>query len=481
MTEKITNIAKNTSYFTFALVLQKIISFSYFTLIARGLGPEDLGKYYFAISFTTLFAIFIDFGIANILTREVAKKPNSAQKLLGGTLAIKLPLTIISWLAVFLFINLLGYSELVKQLVYLSSICMILDSFSLSFFSIIRGHHNLSYESVISVLFQVIVFIFGLGSLYLGKGLSWIMLALVLASSIKFIYASLLLVMKWKLKLFPLFNKKYAISLFKLSIPFGIFAIFQRGYMYLDSIFLSLLAGDKYVGLYQVAFKMIFALQFLPLAFIATLYPAMSNYWLNNRQQLTITFERAINYLTIISLPISFGIIALADKIVLLFKSGFNEAILPLQISMASLTFIFLIFPVGSLLNACDKQKQNTIIMGVTLLVSIIMNLALIPHFQAVGASITLVFTSLFMFILSIIVAKKIINFKLSIILKIFFKSLFASLVMFFAVIYFKNSINIFILSAIGGSIYFIILFIIGGFKREDVLSIFQSFFKKNI
>jgi len=317
--------------------------------------------------------------------------------------------------------------------------------------------------------------------LYLGKGLSWIMLALVLASSIKFIYASLLLVMKWKLKLFPLFNKKYAISLFKLSIPFGIFAIFQRGYMYLDSIFLSLLAGDKYVGLYQVAFKMIFALQFLPLAFIATLYPAMSNYWLNNRQQLTITFERAINYLTIISLPISFGIIALADKIVLLFKSGFNEAILPLQISMASLTFIFLIFPVGSLLNACDKQKQNTIIMGVTLLVSIIMNLALIPHFQAVGASITLVFTSLFMFILSIIVAKKIINFKLSIILKIFFKSLFASLVMFFAVIYFKNSINIFILSAIGGSIYFIILFIIGGFKREDVLSIFQSFFKKNI
>jgi len=345
MTEKITNIAKNTSYFTFALVLQKIISFSYFTLIARGLGPEDLGKYYFAISFTTLFAIFIDFGIANILTREVAKKPNSAQKLLGGTLAIKLPLTIISWLAVFLFINLLGYSELVKQLVYLSSICMILDSFSLSFFSIIRGHHNLSYESVISVLFQVIVFIFGLGSLYLGKGLSWIMLALVLASSIKFIYASLLLVMKWKLKLFPLFNKKYAISLFKLSIPFGIFAIFQRGYMYLDSIFLSLLAGDKYVGLYQVAFKMIFALQFLPLAFIATLYPAMSNYWLNNRQQLTITFERAINYLTIISLPISFGIIALADKIVLLFKSGFNEAILPLQISMASLTFIFLIFP----------------------------------------------------------------------------------------------------------------------------------------
>jgi O-antigen/teichoic acid export membrane protein len=481
MTGKITNIAKNTSYFTFALILQKIISFTYFTLIARGLGPEDLGKYYFAISFTTLFAIFIDFGIANVLTREVAKKPEDAQKLLSGTLAIKIPLTIITWLAVFFAINLLGYSELVKQLVYLSSICMILDSFSLAFFAVIRGFHNLSHESVVSVLFQLIVFIFGLSFLYAGKGLGWIMLALVLASVIKFLYAFALLVIKWHLNLFPILDKKYTASLFTLAIPFGIFAIFQRGYMYLDSVFLSIFAGDKYVGLYQVAFKIIFALQFLPLAFIATLYPAMSNYWLNNRQQLTVTFERAMNYLTIISLPISFGIIALADKIMLLFKTGFDEAILPLQISIASLIFIFLIFPVGSLLNACDRQKQNTIIMGITFLASIIMNLILIPKFQAIGASITLALTNLFMFILSMVVAKKISDFRMAIILKVFFKSLVASLVMFLAVLYLKNSINIFILSILGGLIYFFILFIIGGFKKEDIFSIYQSFFKKSI
>ena len=55
MPEKITNIAKNTSYFTLALILQKVISFTYFILIARALGPEDLGKYYFAISSPRFF------------------------------------------------------------------------------------------------------------------------------------------------------------------------------------------------------------------------------------------------------------------------------------------------------------------------------------------------------------------------------------------------------------------------------------------
>jgi O-antigen/teichoic acid export membrane protein len=60
--EKIASIAKNTSYFTAALILQKVVSFSYFTILARNLIPEDLGKFYFAISFTTIFAIFIDLG-----------------------------------------------------------------------------------------------------------------------------------------------------------------------------------------------------------------------------------------------------------------------------------------------------------------------------------------------------------------------------------------------------------------------------------
>src|SRR3989338_3907847 len=94
MTEKIANIAKNTSYFTLALVLQKIISFTYFTLIARALGPEDLGKYYFAISFASVFSILIDIGLTNVLTREIAREKNKANIYLGSVMAVQLPLSV---------------------------------------------------------------------------------------------------------------------------------------------------------------------------------------------------------------------------------------------------------------------------------------------------------------------------------------------------------------------------------------------------
>lgn len=479
MSAKINNIAKNTSYFTLGLILQKIISFAYFTLLARALGPEDLGKYYFAISFTTIFAIFIDLGLANVLIREVAKTQDRAEEILGNVMAIKIPLAILSLLAVVLAINVLGYPELTRDLVYLSAISMVLDSFALTFFSVSRGFHNLLYESLASVWFQIIVLVFGLSVLYSGFGLRWQMVALSLASVFNFSYSAFILLRRWKIKIQPVFNKEMIVKIATIAIPFAVFGIFQRLYMYLDSVFLSLLAGDKQVGLYQVAFKIVFALQFLPAAFIASLYPAMSAYWASNREQLVIAFERAMNYLIIISLPIAIGTIVLADKIVLIFKSGYGDAVLLLQIAIASIPFLFLNFPIGSLLNACDRQKANTWNMGIVTAVSVIMNLILIPKWQAVGASFTVLITNILMFVLGMIIVPRIIEYKIKKNLLVLLKSFTAGLVMSFFIWYLKTTVNIFAVVTIGGVVYFVLLFVLGAFKKEDVISILQSFKRK--
>lgn len=484
MSEKISNIAKNTSYFTFALILQKIISFSYFILIARALGPADLGKYYFAISFTTIFAIFIDFGLANVLTREVAKTKSMAQDLLNSVLAIKIPLTVLSLLSAIVLINLLGYSQIIKQLVYLSAICMILDSFTLTFFAVIRGFHNLLFESIASVIFQLIVLFLGLTILRLGLGLNWLMAALVTASVFNFFYSSTLIKRKWKLRLnwilfFQFIRKKADLALIKLiikiTIPFGLFAVFQKIYLYLDTVLLSILSEDKEVGLYQIAFKIIFALQFLPMAFMASLYPAFASYWTHNKKQLAVTFERAINYLIIISLPISVGIIVLADKIILIFKSDYTAAVLPLQIIMASLFFIFLNFPIGSLLNACEKQKINTINMAIVLTASVILNIILIPKLQTVGAAITVVITNGLMFVLGMRWIPSIIKYRPLKILSTFFKAAFAISIMATLILLLKPMLNVFVIIILAGFVYFIALFLLGGFKKEDVISIWKS------
>lgn len=473
---KISNIAKNTSYLTLALVLQKIISFTYFTLLARYVGPVNLGKYYFAISFTTIFAIFIDLGFANVLTREVAKDANRSQKWLANILALKIPLALISLAAVFILINVLDYDPLTRNLVYISSLCMVLDSFTSTFFSVVRGWHNLKYESISSVIFQSIVLIFGYSALLLGGGLIPAMGAMALASSFNFIYSFLILKNKIKIAIKVMIDKPLIKEILVIGWPFALYAIFQRLYTYLDSVFLSVLAGDEQVGLYQVAFKIIFALQFLPMAFTASLYPAMSYYWQTNKEQLLVSFERAMNYLIIISLPIIVGAIVLSDKIILLFKAGYGGAALPLQISIVSLFFIFINFPIGSLLNACDRQRKNTLNIGIVLAVSIVLNLLLIPELKAVGASITVLVTNALMFILGIFWVKKIIPYRSGKNLQVFIKVLLASLIMGIIVFFGKTYLNVFIATVLGAMIYFVLLFLLGGFKRSDLISVRDSF-----
>jgi len=479
--EKITNIAKNTSYFTLALILQKIISFTYFILIARAIGPADLGKYYFAISFTSIFGIFIDIGQSSVLTREVAKRPGEADKLFSSVFLMKLPLALLSILAVFSIINFSAYPEITRQLVYLSMFCMALDSFTLTFFAVSRGFHNLKYESISSVIFQLIVFIVIIAALKFNLGLTWLMMSLVLASLYNFIFSFYILRKKWGLKINWRPDKTLIKSILLISMPFAVYAIFQRVYMYFDSVLLSLLSGDHQVGIYQIPFKIIFALQFLPLAFVASLFPALSHYWQNNREQLSITFERAMNYLIIISLPISVGGIILADKIMVIFKSGYNDAILPLQITMTAVVFMFLNFPVGSLLNACDRQKTNTINMGVALTASVILNLILIPRYQAAGASLTVLLTTFLMFILGMLVVPKIIKYDYKKIIVITFKSLASVMVMGAVGYYLKNQINLVFTVILAGTAYLAALFLLKGFSKEDVVSIYKSFSKNKI
>jgi len=434
-----------------------------------------MGQYYAAISFTTIFAIFIDLGFANTLTREVAKHQDQATAWLGNVIALKIPLAIITLFLAIGTALFFGYDNLGFQLILISSICMILDSFTTTFFSAVRGFHNLKYESISSVIFQLIVLVLGYLALYYRFGVRAAMAVLAVASIYNFIYSFLVVRYKLNLKWKLLFQKSFIKNIFNISWPFALFAIFQRLYLYLDSVMIGILANYHQVGVYQIAFKIIFALQFLPMAFTASLYPAMSSYWIDNREQLVKSFERAMNYLIMISLPIIGGVIALDDKIIDLFKAG-DEALWPLRISILALFFIFVNFPIGSLLNACDRQRKNLSFMAIVTAISVMANFLLIPRFQAVGASITVLVTNAIMFVLGIIEARKIIDYKPRKNLVTLGKSLWAAAVMTMIVFYGKNYLPILVATIIGALLYFIFLYLVGGFKKEDIKSIYSSF-----
>ncbi len=384
------SIAKNTAFMTFASIAQKIISFVYFTLIARSLGVEGTGKYFLALSFTTIFVVFVDLGMTNVLVRESAKVRQNIQKYLSTVLSVKLLFGIFSYCGVFILSSFLYSDRELEHLIWLSGVTMLFDSFNLSVYGVLRALGDLRFESISITLSQFFSFVLGSVFLFFHLPLIFLILAFTIPSAINSIFSAVIVFKKYRVKPFPAFDKATFIFLWKITIPFALAAIFARVYSYIDTILLKQFLGDSAVGFYSTPYKITFAFQFIPLALIAALYPRFSEYFVHQKEKLSTIFQDSLKYLLILSVPIAFGIAVLAEDIlVFLYTEEFLPSVLPLQILILSLIFSFLSFPLGALLNACNKQATQTKIVGLVMLFNIGLNLILIPLFGVTGAALS--------------------------------------------------------------------------------------------
>src|SRR5271157_2724656 len=73
-------IARNTSFLTISQIISYAESIIYTILVARYLGPQNLGILSFGVGLTAIFNIFINFGLTTLTTREVAKDKSKASK-----------------------------------------------------------------------------------------------------------------------------------------------------------------------------------------------------------------------------------------------------------------------------------------------------------------------------------------------------------------------------------------------------------------
>lgn len=394
------SVAKNTAYMTFASVGQKILSFLYFTFIARMVGAEDTGKYFLALSFTTIFAVITDFGLSPSLNREVARKPEDAARHLSSVFGIKMVFIVVTYIAMMVVAWALDYSNEMRLLIALSGITMIFDSVHLSLYAVLRGMHKLKYEALAIVLSQLSTLIIGSIALLFHQPLVWLIIAFIVSSFLNVCYAAYMLRYRAGVHLRIRWESALIKSLLVVAFPFALAGIFARVYSYSDSVFLSKFANTTAVGWYSIPNKITFAFQFIPLALSAALYPRMSEAYMCDRPHLTYLFERAMKYLIIVAMPIAVFLGMFSEEIILtIYTAEYAPAIVPMQILLASVIFAFIDFPVGALLNGCNRQTMQTTAMGIAMVVNVVANILLIPPLGIIGAAVAALLGNIVLFV----------------------------------------------------------------------------------
>lgn len=461
-----------------ASVGQKLISLTYFTILARELGAEKLGLYTAALAMTTIFVIFADLGFTNVFIREASKDRSRTQELFSNVLFIKIFLGILSYIALVVSLEVLGFEGQFKALVYLSGLTMLLDSLHLTLYGVLRIHNNLRYEALSLPTVQLLTLILGFIFLKFGMPLIFLILAFSITSALNVLYAAFIAMRRFGLRFEIRQNRKLLRTLALIALPFGLAAVCGRLYSYADVILLKKLATAAEVGFYSTPSKITFAFQFIPLGLIAALYPRFSEYFEHDKSKLAQSFEQSLSFLFMVALPISTGIYLLADQIVVFaFTSEFIPSVVPLKILIISLVFSFVSFPIGAFLNACSRQNVQTAITALVLVFNISANMFLIPRLGATGAAFSALGANILLGILGYIFARGLAPIPHLLIARHLISTILSALVMGIVVWWSARHVHLFYSIALGFLVYLCMLFATGRLTRKELRE-FLSLFK---
>lgn len=380
-------VAKNALFLMAATAGQKLVAFVAFTLVARFVGPQITGAYFYGVSVTSVFVILSDLGMTPVVIRAIASGKEEAQRLFGAAARAKLILAPIAVLASLGYGVMRGESTEIMATIAVACVAMAADAFHLVLYGALRGRQDLKPEAYGMFIGQTLTGIAAVTAAYSGFGSVGLAAALAIGSLWNVVWA-LYNLRKYKISFVVPLVSDFK-TLFHQALPFAIAGISVKVYSYVDSLMLQAYKGETAVGYYAVAYKLTYAMQFLPLTFTAALYPALAAAHANKEHdELRKVFMGSYRLMAAIGFPIAAGLSALAPRIIpLLYGTKFLASIPAMSVLPWVLLPIFMDFPVGALLNGSHRAHLKTTTMVATMLINAVLNAFLVPAYGPLGAA----------------------------------------------------------------------------------------------
>lgn len=380
-------IARNASWLLLATTAQKFLAFVAFTAAARIVGPDITGEYFFAVAITSTFVVIADLGLTPVVIRAIAADQKKGRRLFGAALILKVGLIPLAIIASLLFGIFREASTSVFYTLLIMVLVMSADSLHLMYYGVLRGKQKLRFEALGMFVGQIFTTVVAVSAALFGLGAPGLAFALLVASVWNLMWSYTRVQREDVRTVKP--TKDDVRSVVRQAVPFALAGVFVKVYSYLDTMIIEAFHDTVAVGNYAVAYKVTYAFQFIPLVFIAALYPALSSvYAKGDRESLKRVFAGSLRIMAIVGAPIAAGLSAIAPRFVpLLYDVQFLGAVMPLTILPWVLLPIFIDFPVGSLLNATNRAHLKTAAMGAAMVVNAILNVLLVPAYGPTGAA----------------------------------------------------------------------------------------------
>lgn len=390
------NIIVNTLYNGGGKLYSKFISLVISIFIARFLGVDSTGEYSIAITYAGIIYVFMNFGMNQIVQREVAKDKKNIEIYLRNSLGLLCFFSIP-------FSTLLGIGLTILLDLETSMIMMLFACLYVGFNSIftlvgnvLEGINEFAHESKAIVLYNTVSVIVSFFVLYFIKSL----VVLLFSYTIIFLIIDL-----WFLSLFRRkgickvsigIDIKFCKQYLSYSFPLVLSSASEYMNMKADTLLLGYVKGTHDVGIYTTAANIYQGVSSIPHSIATAYMPSFVRTYNTNKDKARGIFFRVYIVFLVILITMSVALIVFSKGLIMvLYGEKYMESVSTLII------FSIALIPMESnrffnnTLVSMNCQKTVGTIVPVGTIVNIIANCVLIPQYSYIGAAITTLCTEL--------------------------------------------------------------------------------------
>lgn len=403
---------------SFFLVVSYFLRFSsglaIVVLVGRSVAKEDFGRFTFALTLASFFAVAADFGLPSLTIRDVARDHALARSYYRNILTLKTIFSLICFGGIVAFVNLAKYPPETRAVVYPVAAFTFIASLANYHYFLFRGLEQMQYEAASAIIHN--------GMLIAGVAVALMMPhagVKVPVSQVTYGYlgsgivstAMIMLVFGRRAGGARLsFNWQEWKALLQRSSYFALYGMLGLVYMSIDTLMISKLGKnpEPEMAVYQAPVKLLSAGVFA-VGIITNVYiPMLSRRFLGPIEEfksLVHTLNRM--GITVLAPIVVFPFMFSHEMMTFLFTAEYVESARVLQI----LCIGFLVWdgpPYGIVFAAMGRQDLNFYISAVCAVVNVVLNLIFIPlYYGPIAAASTTLATYVLMKILYIHYCRK--------------------------------------------------------------------------
>jgi O-antigen/teichoic acid export membrane protein len=380
-------IFRNTAVQLAGEIPGKLLTLVFYVFMARQLGQKGFGDFVFALSLSLLCTVIAGFGTDAILTREVVRVQDRLRDLFWSAIGVKLTVGFAAVAVAFTVATIGDYSNRVRVAVLLLGFASVIELISKTIGATFQAHHDLRPLTVAGVIQRLWTAVVGIAALALGAGVVLVAAIWFSGAVAGLAYAARSLIARGLAPRVTL-SGRHTRWLVVTSFPIGVTLIFSTIVFRADATILSLMKSNVVVGLYGAAYQLLEATLFLSYAFVAAVWPTLSQLGPTTRPTIGQAYESACKVLAALLLPLGTGFVLFAEPVTeLVYGGAYADAVTAVRLLGGAVAIYGLRYLSAYVLIAQDRQAIIALVTAAIAVENVALNLVLIPSFSLEGAA----------------------------------------------------------------------------------------------